>query len=105
MRFLARGLLVLLLPVAVRGQSKFSGPVTIGTRDSIWSATLKEVRPYWVYTPPSYSDTVYQPRAYPVLYLLDGNAHFHSVTGLLQILGYGRQRNVRRAGDDRGGHS
>ena len=26
---------------------------------------------------------------YPVLYLLDGDAHFHSVTGLLQILGTG----------------
>jgi len=28
-------------------------------------------------------------KKYPVLYLLDGDAHFHSVTGLLQILGTG----------------
>jgi len=63
--------------------------VTIGTRDSIWSATLKETRKFLVYTPPSYGDTTYTPKRYPVLYLLDGDAHFHSVTGLLQILGTG----------------
>jgi predicted alpha/beta superfamily hydrolase len=78
-----------LVPVTVRGQSPSSGDVTIGKRDSIWSATLKERRKYLVYTPPSYRDTTYLPRAYPVLYLLDGDAHFHSVTGLLQILGTG----------------
>lgn len=63
--------------------------VTIGTSDSIWSPTLKENRKFLVYTPPSYSDTTYTPKRYPVLYLLDGDAHFHSVTGLLQILGTG----------------
>ena len=39
--------------------------------------------------PTSYTDTTYLPKRYPVLYLLDGDAHFHSVTGLLQILGTG----------------
>ncbi|MBK8648152.1 MAG: alpha/beta hydrolase [Gemmatimonadetes bacterium] len=63
--------------------------MTIGKIDSIFSPTLKEQRPYLVYTPPSYSDTTYTKRGYPVLYLLDGDAHFHSVTGLLQILGTG----------------
>ena len=32
---------------------------------------------------------MYAPQQYPVLYLLDGDAHFHSVTGLIQILGTG----------------
>ena len=64
-------------------------PLSIGKVDSIWSGTLKERRQYLVYTPPSYSDTTYLPRKYPVLYLLDGDAHFHSVTGLIQILGTG----------------
>jgi len=89
MRFPLRCLITLALPVVASAQSAFSGPVTIGKRDSIWSNTLKEARAYLVYTPPSYSDTLYQPRSYPVLYLLDGPAHFHSVTGLLQILGTG----------------
>ena len=81
--------LLLLLPAAARAQSPYTAVTTIGTVDSLFSATLKENRPYLVYTPPSYNDAKYQPRKYPVLILLDGDAHFHSVTGLVQILGGG----------------
>ncbi|HEY9230387.1 MAG TPA: hypothetical protein VIP11_27290 [Gemmatimonadaceae bacterium] len=82
MRSLIRGcLLLLLFPVVARAQAAAQRPVTIGVIDSVWSPTLKEHRRYLVYTPPSYRPNVYQPRAYPVLYLLDGDAHFHSVTG------------------------
>ncbi|MGH7617553.1 MAG: alpha/beta hydrolase-fold protein [Gemmatimonadaceae bacterium] len=62
---------------------------TIGTIDSIYSPTLKEYRRVAIYTPPSYRQAIYAPHAYPVLYLLDGEAHFHSVSGLAQILGTG----------------
>lgn len=89
MRFLTMCFLVLLLPGVAQSQSPLAKAVTIGKVDSIWSATLKENRPYLVYTPPSYDDTTSTPQKYPVLYLLDGDAHFHSVTGLLQILGSG----------------
>ena len=87
MRHLAYGLL--LVVSATLGAQTPSKSVTIGTKDTIWSPTLKETRPYLVYTPPSYTDTTYTPKRYPVLYLLDGDAHFHSVTGLIQILGTG----------------
>ncbi|MFN8570981.1 MAG: alpha/beta hydrolase-fold protein [Gemmatimonadaceae bacterium] len=90
---MSRSLRVALLfavPFCVHAQAPAApGAITIGRTDTLWSATLKEKRPYLVYTPPSYRDTTYLPRAYPVLYLLDGDAHFHSVTGLLQILGTG----------------
>lgn len=66
-----------------------NGAITIGAADSLQSRTLQEKRRYLVYLPPSYRDTTYTPRRYPVLYLLDGDAHFHSVTGLIQILGTG----------------
>ena len=90
MRFPMKYLLVLLLlPGLARSQAPLAKSVTIGKVDSVWSATLKENRPYLVYTPPSYDDTTSTPQKYPVLYLLDGDAHFHSVTGLLQILGTG----------------
>ena len=90
MRYIARAFFLVLLPAALlQSQAPARKPVTIGTGDTLWSATLKESRPYLVYTPPSYNDTTYQPRRYPVLYLLDGDAHFHSVTGLAQILGTG----------------
>src|SRR5215207_5645414 len=90
MRYIARALFLVLLPAALlQSQAPAQKPVTIGSGDTLWSATLKESRPYLVYTPPSYNDTTYQARRYPVLYLLDGDAHFHSVTGLIQILGAG----------------
>jgi len=91
MRHIAFGLfLFLAAPLAgLQAQAAKSGAVTIGSTDSLWSPTLKENRKFLVYTPPSYTDTTYLPKRYPVLYLLDGDAHFHSVTGLLQILGTG----------------
>lgn len=77
-------------PLATAGaQRSFANALTIGTVDSVYSKVIKEQRPYLVYLPPSYKDTTYTPQRYPVLYLLDGDAHFHSVTGLLQILGTG----------------
>jgi uncharacterized protein len=91
MRQIARVLLLLLVPPAVRAQAPVNPATTvsIGARDSVWSPTLKENRRFLVYTPPSYNDTTFLPRRYPVLYLLDGDAHFHSVSGLIQILGTG----------------
>ena len=90
MRHLTFGfILAVLAPApALQAQAK-AGAITIGATDSVWSPTLKENRKFLVYTPPSYSDTTYLPKRYPVLYLLDGDAHFQSVTGLLQILGTG----------------
>jgi predicted alpha/beta superfamily hydrolase len=81
--------LLLLLPAGLHAQDRFERAVHIGQVDSILSATLEENRPFLVYTPPSYGDTTAAPQRYPVLYLLDGDAHFHSVSGLLQILGTG----------------
>jgi len=78
-----------LLATPAAAQAPTTGPVTIGTADSMWSPTLKEDRRYLVYTPRSYDAPGSDRHAYPVLYLLDGDLHFHSVTGLLQILGTG----------------
>ncbi|MBI3504273.1 MAG: alpha/beta hydrolase [Proteobacteria bacterium] len=89
MRRTALAFLLLLLPAAATSQSRFADATTIGRVDSLWSPTLKENRKVLIYTPPSYHDTKFLPRNYPVLFLLDGDAHFHSVTGLLQILGTG----------------
>ena len=85
-----RFVLAALLPFASQWQAgaqvaPAANVVTIGRIDTLWSATLKEKRQYYVYTPPSYRDSSFSPRSYPVLYLLDGGAHFHSVSGLIQI--------------------
>lgn len=89
MRLVTTLFLLLLLPHAGQAQSRFERATQIGVVDSVWSATLEENRPYLVYTPPSYGDSTVVAQRYPVLYLLDGDAHFHSVSGLVQILGTG----------------
>jgi predicted alpha/beta superfamily hydrolase len=82
-------LIALALPALAPAQGRFARAITIGRVDSLESATLKERRHYLVYTPPSYDDTTTAPQRYPVLYLLDGDAHFQSVSGLIQALGTG----------------
>ncbi|MBI3792588.1 MAG: tetratricopeptide repeat protein [Gemmatimonadetes bacterium] len=93
MRSLAALVLVALCASSTRAQAPAAlppaGAITIGLSDSVQSTILKEKRKLLVWTPPSYRDTTYPPRAYPVLYLLDGDAHFHSVTGLIQFLSTG----------------
>lgn len=59
---------------------------TIGIKESIHSDVLKEDRPFFVYVPPYARNSG---KKFPVLYLLDGEAHFHSISGLIQILGTG----------------
>jgi predicted alpha/beta superfamily hydrolase len=61
-----------------------SNKVTIGTIDSLFSKTLNEQREIWVYVPDE--GTTSPKTKYPVLYLLDGDAHFSSVVGMIQQL-------------------
>lgn len=55
-------------------------PITIGQRHINKSEVLNEDREYWVYLPSDYENSTYN---YPVMYLLDGQEHFHEVTGLV----------------------
>jgi len=89
MRFATTLLLTALLVVPAQAQRRYEHATNIGRVDSIRSAILDEHRPFLVYTPPSYSDTTLVPGRYPVLYVLDGASHFHSVSALIQILGTG----------------
>lgn len=59
--------------------------IKIGRKYSIRSKILKEERPYWVYLPDSYDERNTK-QHYPVLYLLDGDSHFHSASGVVQFL-------------------
>ncbi len=87
-RHLLRAAALAAVPTVLAAQSPLSRLTTIGRVDSVYSPTLREQRPYLVYTPPSYADSTTGQR-YPVLYVLDGESHFHSVTGLVQIMGTG----------------
>ncbi|HEX6643441.1 MAG TPA: alpha/beta hydrolase-fold protein [Gemmatimonadales bacterium] len=58
-------------------------PVIIGERMRFRSALQGEEYPVMVHLPDSYGRTTH---AYPVLYVLDGEAHFHHATGVAAFL-------------------
>jgi predicted alpha/beta superfamily hydrolase len=58
-------------------------PVIIGERMRLRSALQGEEYPVMVHLPDSYGRTTH---AYPVLYVLDGDAHFHHASGVVAFL-------------------
>jgi len=58
-------------------------PIVIGETVTIRSSSLNEDRTVLVYTPQGYDGST---AIYPVLYLLDGDAHFHHTTGIIDFL-------------------
>jgi len=66
--------------------AQLENKVIIGTIDTINSKILGEQRKIWVYVPENGSDGIYAKKNYPVVYLLDGDAHFYSVVGMIQQL-------------------
>jgi predicted alpha/beta superfamily hydrolase len=77
--------IIVLLPFLTHAQ-----PITAGKTDTVYSKTLHENRRIHIYLPSSYGDTYFYPRRYPVLYLLDGDSHFNSVSSMIQLLSEGR---------------
>lgn len=68
------------------GQSS-SEKITIGTVDNIHSKILNENREIWIYVPHSRDKDIYGIGHYPVIYLLDGDSHFSSLSGMVDKLG------------------
>lgn len=58
--------------------------ITIGKKEVITSKALNENRTLWIYTPDITSQNPNSEKRYPVLYLLDGSAHFYSTVGIIQ---------------------
>lgn len=56
----------------------------IGKVDSIHSKILGSNRKIWIYLPASARTKPYKKQHYPILYLLDAESHFTSVTGMIQ---------------------
>ncbi len=54
--------------------------ITIGEKLSLHSNILNEDREYWVYLPEGYTND----KKYPVVYILDGNYHFHTASGVFK---------------------
>lgn len=60
--------------------------IVIGKVDSVYSNILGEKRKVWIYVPGMSSGNTDTVSRYPVVYLLDGDAHFQSVVGMIQQL-------------------
>ncbi len=71
------------------------GEYKIGKRFTLRSEILHENRNFWVYLPKSYQNTVFVPKKYPVLYILDGDVHFHSASGVVQFMSDGNNGNTQ----------
>src|SRR2546428_12371085 len=67
----------------------------IGKRFTLHSDILHEGRNFWVYLPKSYQNTVFAPKKCPVLCILDGDAHFHSASGVVQFMSDGSIGNTQ----------
>lgn len=59
--------------------------IVLGKNHKIYSKILNEERRIMVYVPNS-EVGIYSKKRYPVVYLLDGDAHFYSVVGMIQQL-------------------
>lgn len=68
------------------GFAQTTNAIQIGTIDSISSKVLNENRKIWVHLPRSAQNTGFAKQKYPVVYLLDGDAHFSSVVGMIEEL-------------------
>ena len=87
MKTLIAGLCGLLFLFSLIAQSHAGEPVVIGERTSIHSEILNEERPLLVHLPNSYQST--GDRRYPVIFALDGESHFHLLTGVVDWLSQG----------------
>jgi len=64
----------------------FGQSVVIGTEKKIQSKILKEARTYYVYTPEGYESG--GKKAYPILYVLDGNEYFWLAASAVRYFAY-----------------
>lgn len=92
MRSLFPSLGLFLLSLCANAQNGKS--IIIGKKEIIYSKVLNESRTIWIYTPDSTSQSLSARKRYPVLYLLDGAAHFFSTVGIIQQLSQANGNSV-----------
>ncbi|MEQ8763125.1 MAG: alpha/beta hydrolase-fold protein [Planctomycetota bacterium] len=78
-----RVILVTTLTIWLSSDARAQEPITIGEKHVIRSEILDEDRTLWIYEPPIHARAG---QSCPVLYLLDGDIHFHHTTGIVQFL-------------------
>lgn len=69
--------------------------IVLGTKHQIHSDILNEDREYWVSLPDNYNRETSTYKRYPVLIVLDGHAHFRSISGMVNYMSSGYNGNWR----------
>ncbi len=77
---------VLFLFVLLHASAQHADSIVIGKKISLYSDVLGEHRRIWVYEPGNTTQRAEEGKQYPVLYLLDGDAHFYATVGIIQQL-------------------
>ena len=77
-------LFLVVIPFVLKAQT--DNKISIGTIEKLHSKILNEERELRIYVPNSSAGTSSSNQKYPVLYLLDGEAHFNSVVGMMEQL-------------------
>lgn len=75
-----------LLSLSFWATAQQGGSIVMGKKEIIHSSILNENRTLWIYTPDNTSPLTGTEKRYPVLYILDGEAHFFSTVGIIQQL-------------------
>ena len=74
------------------GYSQTAKEITIGTVDSLHSTILNEKRKLFISVPKSHNSN--ESLRYPVMYLLDGETYFRSITGMIEFLSVANGNSV-----------
>jgi predicted alpha/beta superfamily hydrolase len=79
-------LIILLAAIHITANAQNEENILIGKKTTIYSNILKENRKIWIYNPGQTEIYHIADKRYPVVYVLDGDAHFLSTVGMIQQL-------------------
>ncbi len=86
--------LIVLLLALMPGSSFSQEDICIGKKYKMYSGYLQEEREYQVYLPASYHEKSDVHSKYPVIYLIDGESFFHSLTAIQKSFTRGRMSRM-----------
>ena len=79
-------LIIFLATINIVANAQTEESILIGKKVTIFSNILKENRKIWIYNPSQTAINPIADKRYPVVYVLDGDAHFLSTVGIIQQL-------------------
>ena len=79
-------LIIFFAAITIAANAQNEESILIGKKTTIFSSILKENRKIWIYNPGQTAIIPIADKRYPVVYVLDGDAHFLSTVGMIQQL-------------------